>query len=33
MNLRSFEEYLAIGMVKKITPNQPRAKALIKEAE
>ena len=33
MNTRSFEEYLSTGVVKRITPDKPRARALIKEAE
>lgn len=33
MNLRKFEEFLSLGIVKRQTPNRQRALSLIKEAE
>lgn len=33
MTLKSFEEFLKTGIIKKITPNKERAKSLIAEAE
>lgn len=33
LNLKKFEEYIKLGIVKQQTPNRARAKSLVKEAE
>ena len=33
MNLRTFEEYINVGMIKRITPNKARALSLVAESQ